>query len=207
MQVRVQDREYESFKEAADASGLELSSWVRQQLLLAAKRDMKRYASLRRDANEVTRHPCYKGPFPLGIVERTEEGYASWARKCPAPKSYKEPDALAWYRERVQTIIRQHDAKTVAVRFAETLLRSGPPSKALPSMYRAARIEGVVIEAAGRRDYGWHRWLAEYFFEDGTQSAKAYTESGELRGMQISELPDEAQEAIAAAASMLGRCK
>jgi uncharacterized protein (DUF1778 family) len=44
MQVRVQVREYQSFKEAADASGLDLSGWVRQQLLLAAKRDIKRYA-------------------------------------------------------------------------------------------------------------------------------------------------------------------
>jgi hypothetical protein len=43
MQVRVREKEYVSFKEAAQASGLELSSWVRQQLLLAAKRDMKRY--------------------------------------------------------------------------------------------------------------------------------------------------------------------
>ena len=44
MQVRVREKEYVSFKEAANASGLELSSWVRQQLLLAAKRDIKRYS-------------------------------------------------------------------------------------------------------------------------------------------------------------------
>jgi hypothetical protein len=43
MQVRVQAKEYKTFKGAADASGLDLSSWVRQQLLLAARRDIRKY--------------------------------------------------------------------------------------------------------------------------------------------------------------------
>lgn len=43
MQVRVQLKQYDSFREAADASGLDLSAWVRQQLLLAARRDLRRY--------------------------------------------------------------------------------------------------------------------------------------------------------------------
>jgi predicted HicB family RNase H-like nuclease len=43
MQVRVQPKEYDSFKEAADSSGLDLSAWVRQQLLLAARRDIRKY--------------------------------------------------------------------------------------------------------------------------------------------------------------------
>ncbi len=44
MQVRVQPKEYESFKEAAGASGLDLSAWVRQQLIQAARREMRKYA-------------------------------------------------------------------------------------------------------------------------------------------------------------------
>ena len=44
MQVRVQETEYQCFKTAAKAAGLELSGWVRQQLLLAAKKDMKKYS-------------------------------------------------------------------------------------------------------------------------------------------------------------------
>ena len=44
MQVRVQAREYKSFKEAAELSGLDLSAWVRQQLLQAARKEMRKYA-------------------------------------------------------------------------------------------------------------------------------------------------------------------
>jgi hypothetical protein len=46
MQVRVQDREYEMFKESADAAGLDLSGWVRARLRDAALRDKKKYGSL-----------------------------------------------------------------------------------------------------------------------------------------------------------------
>ena len=41
MQVRLKESEYDEFREAADSSGLELSSWVRERLLIAAKRDLK----------------------------------------------------------------------------------------------------------------------------------------------------------------------
>jgi hypothetical protein len=44
MQVRVQEGEYTVFRAAAKAAGLELSGWVRQQLLLAAKRDKGKYS-------------------------------------------------------------------------------------------------------------------------------------------------------------------
>lgn len=46
MQVRVQNREYEIFKEAADAAGLDLSGWVRARLRDAAIRDKKKYRDL-----------------------------------------------------------------------------------------------------------------------------------------------------------------
>lgn len=39
LQVRLQDGEYISFKRAADHSGLDLSAWVREQLLQAAQRN------------------------------------------------------------------------------------------------------------------------------------------------------------------------
>lgn len=44
MQVRVKPQEYESFKEAADISGLDLSAWVRQQLLLAVRKVARKSA-------------------------------------------------------------------------------------------------------------------------------------------------------------------
>lgn len=50
MQVRVQNREYEVFKEAAEAAGLDLSAWVRSRLRDAALRDKKKYISLAGDS-------------------------------------------------------------------------------------------------------------------------------------------------------------
>jgi hypothetical protein len=44
MQIRVKAQEYESFREAADLSGLDLSAWVRQQLLLASRRIARKSA-------------------------------------------------------------------------------------------------------------------------------------------------------------------
>jgi uncharacterized protein (DUF1778 family) len=42
MQVRLQGREYELLKEAAERTGLDLSAWVREKLLNAAQRDPTR---------------------------------------------------------------------------------------------------------------------------------------------------------------------
>jgi uncharacterized protein (DUF1778 family) len=44
MQVRVKADEYELFREVADTSGLDLSAWVRQQLLLAARKIARKSA-------------------------------------------------------------------------------------------------------------------------------------------------------------------
>ncbi len=44
MQVRVKPQEYDTFKEAADVSGLDLSAWVRQQLLQATRKAVRKYA-------------------------------------------------------------------------------------------------------------------------------------------------------------------
>ncbi len=41
MQVRVQEREYGSFKRAADAAGLDLSAWVRERLRRIARKELR----------------------------------------------------------------------------------------------------------------------------------------------------------------------
>jgi predicted HicB family RNase H-like nuclease len=40
LQVRVQECEYVSFKEAAEQSGLDLSAWVRERLRQAARKEL-----------------------------------------------------------------------------------------------------------------------------------------------------------------------
>ena len=39
MQVRLKESEYDEFSKAADSSGLDLSGWVRERLLSAARRE------------------------------------------------------------------------------------------------------------------------------------------------------------------------
>jgi hypothetical protein len=41
MQVRLQGREYDEFRKAAESAGLDLSAWARERLLLAARRDLR----------------------------------------------------------------------------------------------------------------------------------------------------------------------
>jgi hypothetical protein len=41
MQVRLQTSEYDHFKEAADSAGLDLSSWVRERLKIAVRKEMR----------------------------------------------------------------------------------------------------------------------------------------------------------------------
>jgi len=41
MQIRLKESEYDEFKAAAGLSGLELSSWVRERLLRAAKKESR----------------------------------------------------------------------------------------------------------------------------------------------------------------------
>jgi uncharacterized protein (DUF1778 family) len=47
LQVRVQELEYSTFKDAADQSGLDLSSWVRERLRQAAKKEIGQTDSAR----------------------------------------------------------------------------------------------------------------------------------------------------------------
>jgi tripartite-type tricarboxylate transporter receptor subunit TctC len=44
LQVRLQLHEYQEFKQAAEALGLDLSAWVRTKLRDAVRKDLKRYA-------------------------------------------------------------------------------------------------------------------------------------------------------------------
>jgi hypothetical protein len=41
LQVRLLEREYADFKEAADQSGLDLSAWVRERLRQAVRRELR----------------------------------------------------------------------------------------------------------------------------------------------------------------------
>jgi hypothetical protein len=44
LQVRVQQGEYLTFKEAAEKSGLDVSAWVRERLIQAARKESRGYS-------------------------------------------------------------------------------------------------------------------------------------------------------------------
>lgn len=123
--------------------------------------------------------------------------------RLTAPKSYEEADGLAWYRERIQTLVQQHSATTAAIRYAETYL--GPMRKTvLASLFKRARVEGVLMEALASKGVpvgtGALQQIASRL---GTKSAKRYVVGGEFRGLDLSDKNDNLREAIIAAASML----
>lgn len=41
LQVRLKDREYSDFQDAAEQCGLDLSAWVRERLIQAARKEAK----------------------------------------------------------------------------------------------------------------------------------------------------------------------
>jgi hypothetical protein len=43
LQVRLQESEYLTFKEAAEQSGLDVSAWVRERLIQAARKESRAY--------------------------------------------------------------------------------------------------------------------------------------------------------------------
>lgn len=123
-----------------------------------------------------------------------------------APKSFSEADALAWYRERVQTLIDTYSPKSAAIRVAETFLRSKPSPSSLSSMFARARLEGVVIEAAVSKGMGiMIGRLQQISSGMGSKSAKGYIGSTEVRGIDLADVPKYRHEAVLAAISVLGK--
>lgn len=127
--------------------------------------------------------------------------------KFAAPKSYDEAESLAWYRNKVCQMIEEHRVQNAAVRFGETFLQRGAKGRALYSMFARARIEGVIMEAASSCSVQiFAGQLAQISSRLESPRAKAYLESGELRGLSLDGKPQNRQEAIlVAVAALRGR--
>jgi hypothetical protein len=122
------------------------------------------------------------------------------------PVDYSEDEALAWVRNQVATIVGEFNPARAAIRSQETFLMRKPNPKALTSMLQRARIEGVIME--GLRAVGVEvltgklRAIASRM---GSKSAKAYLDTDDVRGIDISEIRNASQrESILVAVSALG---
>ena len=120
--------------------------------------------------------------------------------KAEAPASFEEPAALSWFRTRVLLLIDTHRPVGVGVRFPESFGRSGNRD----ASRRRCRVEGVVLEAAHSRGLAVLTGaLATIGAKLGTKKPKKYIESAELRGLNLSSLPDQRIEAVLIAVAQL----
>ena len=119
--------------------------------------------------------------------------------QAPAHDS-SEAEALTWYRQRFYDLVGQFSIGALAVRYAEL----ATPSRRVDSDRRRARIEGVILEAAAARrcDTLTGAWKS-ISSRLGTPKAKDYVTSASVRGLDLSGMKKEAQEAAIVAVSAL----
>lgn len=149
-----------------------------------------------------------KNGFDWLVLERVDEDFAILAdARASTPSSYDEANSLRWCHNHIQTLVREWDVSCAAIKYAETFIKQPskrPQGKKLDSWLQRARIEGVLISAL--RDSGievfaekWQKISSRL----GSRSARAYSESGEFRGVDLSQLAQKRQDLVAIAASML----
>ncbi len=121
--------------------------------------------------------------------------------EAAAPVNQTEAQQLTWYRDRVLLLIETHRPGKVAVRFAEAFR----PKGAKGDSGTRSRIEGVILEAANSVKLpvitGALKTISSRL---GSQSAKKYLESDDLRGLDWSSVSKNSKEAILIAAAALG---
>jgi hypothetical protein len=120
--------------------------------------------------------------------------------KLTAPVDVDEAHALAWYRNEVRRLVDTYAPAAAVVRFPEFSARGGNKEGAR----RRLRIEGVLLEASCA--YGLPARgavLANIGAKLGSKQAKKYLGSGDLRGLDLSPLPEYAREAALAAVTAL----
>jgi hypothetical protein len=136
------------------------------------------------------------------IVEGTRSAPILVARdKAVAPVNLEEAPALSWYTSRLRLIVETYKPAAAAIRTAEPIARGSNRDGAR----RRLRIEGVllqVMDSCGLKvTIGV---LATISGKIGSQ-AKKYITSGELRGLDLSDIPPPAREAVLVAVASLPR--
>ena len=120
--------------------------------------------------------------------------------QATAPVHQTEAQRLTWYRDRILYLIEAHQPRKIAVRYAESFRPKGAKS----DTGSRSRIEGVILEAANSVKLpvltGGLQTISSKL---GTQSAKKYLESDDLRGLDWSSVSKNCKEAILIAAAAL----
>lgn len=140
------------------------------------------------------------------VAEGTVESFAVVHDKLSAPKSYTEAEALAWFRERVQTTTEEHKPEQAGIRVSETFLMRKPSRTWLESVFMRCRVEGIAIEAVSALNVPIRLMQLQDMTHafGGEHTAKEYLASKRVRGFDLSELPEVRHEAAMVAISLLG---
>jgi hypothetical protein len=122
--------------------------------------------------------------------------------KAAAPVDADEAPSLSWYRNRILYILDKYQPSAAGVRFPEPFAQG----RTKEGTKRRLRIEGVLLEAIDSRGLRLTTGaLATISAKLGTKQAKKYIDSGELRGLDLSDVSPLAREAILIAVAALPR--
>jgi hypothetical protein len=134
------------------------------------------------------------------IVEGTRNAPILVAHdKAAAPINLEEASALSWYRSRVQHIVDTHKPTVAAIRSAEPVARGSNKEGAR----RRLRIEGVLLQTID--SFGLKVTIGALAMISGKlgSQAKKYIAAGELRGLDLSQIPEVSREAVLVAVAVL----
>jgi hypothetical protein len=117
-----------------------------------------------------------------------------------APKGYGEPKALTWYAGRVRHLLGEYQPSAGMVRSAEAIARGANKEGAKVRL----RLEGVILQtldAEGKEAIlGALSTIGKML---QSKKPKAYLEANNLRGLDLTTVPETVKEAILAAVSAL----
>jgi hypothetical protein len=119
--------------------------------------------------------------------------------KAAAPVNLEEAPALSWYGSRVRFLVESYKPLAATVRTAESVARGSNREGAR----RRLRIEGVLLQTID--SCGLKATIGALAMISGKlgSQAKKYIESGELRGLDLSEIPPSTREAVLVAVAAL----
>ena len=116
-----------------------------------------------------------------------------------APVNLEEAPALSWYSSRVRHIVEAYKPGVATIRTAESVARGSNKEGAR----RRLRIEGVLLQTMD--SCGLKVTIGALAMISGKlgSQAKKYIDSGELRGLDLSEIPSLSREAVLVAVAAL----
>lgn len=129
------------------------------------------------------------------------------AERFSAPKSWKEAEALSWYRTRTKLVLGDCQPDKAAIKYMESVAgRGGSSPRWNESAQRRHRIEGVVLQLLHEQGIATVTGpFSTVSSRLGSRSAKSYVDMDDLRGLDWSSKSRLAREAILTAVAALGR--